>query len=179
MAIGRTSMISSKDDKRFANVVVVFDVDGVLTDGSFYYDKMNKCFKKFGPDDSYALRLLAQYAKIEFASSDENGFLISQARVNDMGYQLNKVSYRDRMKWIDEYYPREYWFRIYMGDSFTDAAIFKNVDVGICPANGHPFAKEYAYHVTEHNGGDRAVADAVFFILQEIYKEDVKSVLGL
>jgi 3-deoxy-D-manno-octulosonate 8-phosphate phosphatase (KDO 8-P phosphatase) len=159
-------------------VVAIFDVDGVLTDGSYIYDENGKRYKTFGPDDAYALKMIRDDVKIVFVSSDERGFGISKARVNDMGFELNKVSYRDRMKWIDDNYPYYDWFRVYMGDSFTDAEIFKNVDVAICPQNGHEIAKSFATYVTKHRGGDRAVADAVFYICGVIGK-NVNEMIGL
>ena len=38
-------------------LIVVSDVDGVLTDGSFYYDETGKCMKKFGRDDADSLKI--------------------------------------------------------------------------------------------------------------------------
>jgi len=162
-----------------SKIVAIFDVDGVLTNGSYIYDAQGKRYKIFGPDDAYALKMIKNDINIVFVSSDERGFPISKARVNDMGFELNKVSYKERMAWIDEHYPHQEWFRIYMGDSFTDATIFKDVDVGICPQNGHEIAKSYATYITKHIGGDRAVADAVFYIIEKILKKDLKTMIGL
>ena len=44
----------------------VLDVDGVLTDGTFYYSEKGKIMKKFGPHDSDGLKLIADLIKIEF-----------------------------------------------------------------------------------------------------------------
>ena len=41
--------------------VFILDVDGVLTDGGFYYSSEGKVLKKFGPDDNDALKLLEPY----------------------------------------------------------------------------------------------------------------------
>ena len=41
--------------------VLIMDVDGVLTDGSFYYSVDGKVMKKFGADDNAALSLLHPY----------------------------------------------------------------------------------------------------------------------
>jgi 3-deoxy-D-manno-octulosonate 8-phosphate phosphatase (KDO 8-P phosphatase) len=160
-------------------IVAIFDVDGVLTNGSYIYSKDGKMYKTFGADDSYALKMIKDEVQIEFVSSDERGFGISEARVKDMGFNLSKVSYKERMEWINQHFHRDNWIRIYMGDSFTDAAIFKNVDVGICPQNGHEIAKSFATYVTKHSGGDRAVADAVFYICEVMLKKDVKKMIGL
>ena len=42
----------------------VLDLDGVMTDGKFYYTKLGKIAKKFGPDDGDALNILKKYLKI-------------------------------------------------------------------------------------------------------------------
>ena len=39
----------------------VLDVDGVMTDGRFYYNIEGKVIKIFGPDDHDALTLLKPY----------------------------------------------------------------------------------------------------------------------
>lgn len=161
-------------------VVALFDVDGVLTDGSFLYDCEGKKYKRFGPDDAYALKLLEENGvEVRFISSDKRGFPISEKRVNDMGFTLTEVSHKIRPEWITENYPRSEYFRIYIGDSYADAAVFNVVEVGICPNNGHQIAKEYATYVTPTDGGNRAVADAVFWILKAICGKDVKKLLKL
>ena len=63
---------------------IIFDVDGVLTDGSFYYDEKGKKYKKFGAHDADALILLKKYFKIYFISSDLRGFKISSKRIRDI-----------------------------------------------------------------------------------------------
>lgn len=160
-------------------IVAIFDVDGVLTDGTYLYSEHGKVYKIFGPDDAYALNLISNHIDIKFCSSDKRGFSISKKRVNDMGYELSEVSYKSRLDWINENFPENEWFRIYMGDSFTDAKIFKNVNVGICPRNAHPLAKQYAQYITKSNGGNRAVTDAVFWIIVNVLKFDLNTFLNI
>lgn len=163
-------------------VVVIFDVDGVLTKGNFFYDKKNgKVLKEFGPDDAHALKLIKNDVAIEFVSTDKRGFPITAQRVYDMGFEVTEVGHEQgtRLDWINKNYPKDEWFRIYMGDSFVDAVVFKGVDVGICPHNGSDIAKKYATIITERDGGDRAVAEAVFWIMKQILDEDVEKILGL
>ena len=58
--------------------IFLCDVDGVLTDGKFYYSESGKIMKKFGADDNDALSLLDPYIKIQFISGDKRGFSISK-----------------------------------------------------------------------------------------------------
>ena len=71
----------------------IFDVDGVLTDGKFYYSDQGKIMKIFGDADNDALSILSNYLEIRFVTGDKKGFSISQKRiVDDMGYKLDLVS---------------------------------------------------------------------------------------
>ena len=138
------------------------DVDGVLTDGTFVYSRQGKIQKTFGPDDSDALKLLAKYIEIQFVTADYRGLRISRRRIEDMGFIVNLVPSSDRYRWLEDLHPLS---KIaYMGDSFLDAELLAATEVGIAPANSHPLAKASADYVTENNGGNRAVAEACFYL---------------
>jgi 3-deoxy-D-manno-octulosonate 8-phosphate phosphatase KdsC-like HAD superfamily phosphatase len=66
-----------------------------------------------------------------------------------------------------------------MGDSFVDIPIFQHVGVSIIPNDGFWFAKRFATYVTKHDGGKRAVADAVFWIAKHILEIDEFNLLGI
>ncbi|MBR3723278.1 MAG: hypothetical protein IKN12_11050 [Selenomonadaceae bacterium] len=61
--------------------VMILDVDGVLTDGGFYYTTEGKAMKKFGADDNDALSLLRPYIDIVFVTGDKKGFEITRKRI--------------------------------------------------------------------------------------------------
>src|SRR5437868_760835 len=114
----------------------VLDVDGVMTDGRFYYSAEGKVMKAFGPDDHDALLLLKPYLNIVFVTGDKKGFAISKKRIaDDMKFPLELVSTFERIHWLKDngYKPEE---TIYMGDGIFDAMVFKEVAYGIAPANG-------------------------------------------
>ena len=52
----------------------VLDVDGVMTNGQFYYDKNGKQLKVFGPDDNDALTILSKFINIVFVTGDRKIF---------------------------------------------------------------------------------------------------------
>ena len=146
-------------DKKYT---FVLDCDGVFTDGTYHYNSDGKCEKVFGPDDSDALKLLQNKVNIIICSADHRGFPITQKRINDMGFELTCVKSKNRLKWIKENCPNT--IVAYMGDSFQDAAIFKGVDIAICTADSSDIAKNHANYITKCKGGNRAVADAVFYL---------------
>lgn len=156
--------------------VFILDVDGVLTDGTFYYTEDGKVMKKFGADDNDALSLLKPYMDIIFVSGDKRGFSISAKRIiEDMKMQLDLVSTIRRVDWIKERYDLN--DVIYMGDGIFDHYVMREVGYSISVANGDKNAKKYANYVTERNGGDRAVSEACMHILEKFYKPYDETIL--
>lgn len=147
----------------------VIDVDGVLTDGRFYYSTEGKVMKIFGPDDNDALCILKKYLKIHMISGDKRGFGITKKRVvEDMKFPLDLVSTFDRVNWIEKNYKLDE--TIYIGDGIFDAMVFDKVAYSIAPANAFYTTKALADFVTQSRGADGAVAEAVLHILEKFFE---------
>lgn len=147
--------------------VFVLDVDGVLTDGGFYYSTDGKVLKKFGADDNDALSLLRPYMKIVFVTGDKRGFEISNKRITDMHFELKLVSTIKRIDWIKEKYnPEEV---VYMGDGIFDHYVMKEVGYSIATADADEHAKKYADYITKRTGGHRAVAEACLHLMEKFF----------
>lgn len=150
--------------------VFILDVDGVLTDGGFYYSADGKIMKKFGADDNDALKLLEPFVEIRFISGDKRGFTISKKRVEDMGFPIELVSTQKRIDWIKEHYnPKDV---IYMGDGIFDNVVMKEVGYAIATSDSDNSAKESANYITQRIGGHRAVAEACLHILDKFFKKN-------
>ena len=149
---------------------LILDVDGVFTDGKFHYTAEGKVVKVFGDADNDALSLIKDRLHVEMITGDKRGFPISQKRIHiDMGFPLSLVSTFDRAAWIKERFdPKE---TIYMGDGIYDPLVFREVGFSIAPANAFINTKKYANYVTQSKGGEGAVAEAVIYILENIFNE--------
>lgn len=148
---------------------LILDVDGVFTDGKFYYTAEGKVMKAFGPDDHDALLLLKPHLNICIVTGDRKGFEISKKRIaDDMKFRLELVSTFERVKWMRDngFNPAE---TIYMGDGIFDAAVFNEVAYSIAPANAFYMTKDKADFVTRSSGGDSAVAEACVHILEKFF----------
>jgi len=149
--------------------VFILDVDGVMTDGKFYYSKDGKVLKVFGSDDHDALCLLKPFIKINFVTGDHRGFDISKRRIaDDMKMSLELVSTTKRLEWIKHKYSSE--DVVYMGDGIFDHYVMEAVCYSIAPANADENAKNAADFVTRRVGGDRAVAEASLHLLEKFFK---------
>ena len=153
---------------KFKNFIL--DVDGVFTDGKFHYSKEGKMYKVFGDADNDALSMIKNRLNIEMVSGDKRGFSITKKRIqDDMGYPTSLVSTFERIDWIRKRFnPLE---TIYMGDGIYDPIVFEHVGFSIAPANAFYNTKKYAKFVTSSKGGEGAVAEAVIFIIEKIFKE--------
>ncbi|HRJ12740.1 MAG TPA: phosphatase [Alphaproteobacteria bacterium] len=146
----------------------ILDVDGVMTDASFFYTAEGKVMKRFGSDDHDGLSLLKPYLEIRFVTGDHRGYPISEARiVKDMKMQLDLVSTTQRLAWIAERYNTDEV--IYMGDGIFDHYVMQGVGYSIAPISGHPLARGAANYVTEARAAEGAVADASFHILEKFF----------
>ena len=158
--------------------VFALDVDGVLTDGKFLWNKDGeKVYKEFGPDDADALKLLSKYMDIEFFSKDSKGYWISESRVRHMGFECHYMDTEERLEYLKSKYGLENV--IYMGDSFVDVPLLGECFCGITTETSFYYAKKVADYITTTGGGERAVAEAVFWIMKNILElEEVDIGMG-
>ena len=146
----------------------ILDVDGVMTDGTFYYSKSGKILKLFGPDDHDALLYIKKYLHVEFITSDrKKGYEISKKRiVSDMKFKLTRVKTSERLNWIKSRFDPNRL--IFMGDGIHDARVLKDCMFGIAPGNARKEARKAANFVTESNAGEGAVLDACLEIKKRL-----------
>lgn len=142
----------------------IIDVDGVLTDGSFIYDKSGKIYKKFGPHDNDGLKIIRDYFDIFLISADSKGFNISKKRADDMKLKIFYVPENKRYKFFENIGFKNC---IFMGDGHYDAEILKNTYYAISPKNALKLCKKYSNYVTAATGGNGAVYEACLHLAKK------------
>jgi 3-deoxy-D-manno-octulosonate 8-phosphate phosphatase (KDO 8-P phosphatase) len=146
----------------------VLDLDGVFTDGKFYYNQDGKYMKVFGADDHECLNVLKKFMNIHVVTADSKGFNIAKKRIQeDMDIDIELVSAPERVPWLAEKY--DLLKTIYMGDGVLDYLVFEKVFYSIAPANALSTTKKRASFVTKNSGGNRAVAEACMHILKRFF----------
>ena len=149
----------------------ILDVDGVMTDGNFYYSTKGKIIKVFGPDDHDALIFLKKYIHIEFITSDRlEGYKISKKRIqDDMGFKLTRVKTQDRLKWIRSKFQLSKL--IFMGDGIFDSRVMKKCFYAISTSDSGEYCKKNSNFITKKKGGNRAVAEACKHVAHNFFKK--------
>lgn len=146
---------------------IVIDVDGVMTKPYFMYTRFGKKAKFFSADDKEAVLIAAEYFQIKFITADKRGYRISKKRIiKDMNCNLDLVNSKNRLSWIENL--GDISETVYIGDSFTDISIFKEVGISYCPSDASIFLKPHATKVLLSKGGERAVAEACLNLLADI-----------
>lgn len=130
---------------------VVTDVDGVLTDGCFYYTEEGKVMKKFGPHDGDGVKMIrALGIEVYAISADHRGFPITKRRLDDMKVDIQLVSEADRFSHIQERFGFEE--TIFIGDGVHDAPVLKKVKYGFAPADATKEALNSAINLKTTGG---------------------------
>ena len=149
---------------------LILDVDGVFTDGKFYYSQDGKIMKVFGDADSDSLSVLKSFLNIRMITGDKRGFNISKKRIVDhLKFSLSLVKEQERYSFLNKKYGIKNI--IYMGDGIYDAKIIKNCLYGIVPQNGRIEAKKASNFVTNSKSGEGAVLDACIKILKHFFNK--------
>jgi 3-deoxy-D-manno-octulosonate 8-phosphate phosphatase (KDO 8-P phosphatase) len=151
--------------------LLLMDVDGVLTDGKFYYvplpDGTLLETKGFDSRDGLGLRLAHHYG-LKTGIITGRGSPVIEARVKDLGInflQQNSLEKIEPYKRICEAAQVTDSEVCYVGDDLTDLPLITRVGLGVCVANGYEFVRKHALFCTENAGGHGAVREAIELIL--------------
>lgn len=156
-------------ESRAARVkLMVFDVDGVMTDGGLYYGPHGELFKRFDVKDGHALvlaRLTGLPAAILTARTSEivavRGAELKLAKVmqgkKDKGPALLELCAELNVE------PDAC---SYMGDDVNDLAPLHRVALAACPADAAPEVRAMAHLVTNARGGYGAVRELCELVLK-------------
>ena len=138
--------------------LVIFDVDGVLTDGGIYFTDEGREIKKFNVKDGLGLSWLAK-TDITVAIITGRTSSIVANRMKNLG--INHV-YQGRMNKLETYHnlldalKLDHTQVAYVGDDVIDLPIMKQCILPIAVADAHDSAKSVAKLITKNKGGHGA-----------------------
>lgn len=148
--------------------LVVFDVDGVMTDGSLTFDENGIEYKTFNCKDGQGIELLHK-AKIipAIITKRNNGTIVHRAKV--LGITELHIGQKDKeaaLGEIVEKYGLSYDQVAYMGDDLPDVCVLKKVALSSCPIDAVDEVKSVSKMISTKKGGKGAVRDLCEFILK-------------
>jgi len=148
--------------------LVIFDVDGVLTDGSLFFGDDGQEYKAFYSRDGLGIKLL-QRTGIEVGVITARSSKLVNHRMENLGI---KHLYQGRLDKITAFNDLVSKLGVnadetaYVGDDVIDLPVMKKVGLAIAVQDAHPFVKKHAHWITEHNGGRGAARDVCELIME-------------
>ncbi len=162
--------ISEKELLKIAKKIklVIFDVDGVLTDGSIILDNNDNEFKSFHVRDGHGIKMLI-HAGIQVAFITGRRSRIVERRAHELGIKevfqkcFNKtVAYRQ----LAEKYCLNNNEIAYVGDDIVDISVLTKCGFSVAVADADDEVKAFVKMITKNKGGRGAVREICDLILK-------------
>ncbi len=148
--------------------MVIFDVDGVLTDGSIIMDDEGKELKRFHVRDGHGIKAL-QKAGIKVAIITGRESQVVNVRADELGIKevhqkiFRKSSVYESLLVKYDLKSEEVAF---MGDDIVDSELLKRVGLPAVPADADESVKKWAVFISTKRGGRGAVREFIELILK-------------
>ena len=162
--------------------LIVFDVDGVLTDGKLILGENGNEYKSFYVRDGQGLVMLLK-TECNVAVITARTSNIVAERMASLGikyiYQGEKNKGAALIKLIDQL-NITLTEVAYVGDDVIDLPAMSKVALPIAVADAHPEVKKLAKFITENNGGKGAVREICELIMtaQNNFDKQIKEYLS-
>ncbi|TDQ36292.1 KdsC family phosphatase [Thiopseudomonas denitrificans] len=147
--------------------LVVFDVDGVLTDGRLNFLPDGTEFKSFSTLDGQGIKMLMNNG-IQTAIITGRTSEVVKNRAANLGIPTLIQGREDKRTALDEVLVQlqlEYGDVAYLGDDLPDLPAIRCVSLGVAVANANSFVRQHADAVTSLRGGEGAARELCEFIL--------------
>ena len=148
--------------------MLVFDVDGVMTDGSITYDEDGKEYKTFNAKDGHGIVRMNKSGFITAIITARNNGTISH-RAKNLNFTELYQGYKYKLPALEELmqkYNLTYDNVSYMGDDLPDICILEKVGLACCPNDAVKEVKNICNFKSQYNGGKGAVRELCDFILE-------------
>jgi YrbI family 3-deoxy-D-manno-octulosonate 8-phosphate phosphatase len=157
--------IELREEQRSKQIkLVIFDVDGVLTDTGIYYTENGDEFKRFDAQDGLMIRRLKRNGIESGIISHGYTHKLIAKRAEVLLIGRVEVSQLPKMETLKKWCAE---MNIglenvcFMGDDINDEEVLKAVGFAVCPANAVPAIKNIAHVVLSKRGGAGAVRELI------------------
>lgn len=174
-------VLENEELKRRAKLIklLVFDVDGVLTDGKLYFDNDGNETKAFNTLDGHGIKMLRK-SGVEVGIITGRTSKLVERRAADLGISLLIQGREDKFIALHEMletFPAALEEVAFMGDDWPDLTVMTKVGLSLSVCSGHWQVLRSAHWVSERAGGHGAARDACDMIMlaQDTYSDALKN----
>lgn len=147
---------------------MIFDVDGVMTDGRIIPTAEGDFIRCYNCKDGYALAYAIRHGYRVCIITGGYGAILER-RLRMLGVQEYYIDCMDKISTLRAYMKRHGLAPeqvLYMGDDIPDLECMRAVGMPVCPANSASEVLEISRYVSEYEGGHGAVRDIVEQVLR-------------
>jgi len=141
----------------------IFDVDGVLTDGSVHMAPNGEMLRIMNIRDGFAMKAAIEsgYNVCIISGGNNEGVRI---RLKNLGITDIHLASPDKVATFNEY-TESYQIQpeqvLYMGDDIPDYHVMQLVGLPTCPQDASPEIKAISKYISHKNGGKGAVREVI------------------
>lgn len=146
---------------------LIFDVDGVLTDGKIIYTENGDEIKAFNVKDGQIIKYLKQSGIIVGAITGRKSDIVKRRCEElklDFFYQGTEKKI-DKLALIKQEFSLKDDEIAYIGDDIIDLELMQAVGLSFAPRDAMSYVANKADIITEKNGGEGVVREVADFIL--------------
>ncbi len=148
--------------------LMVFDVDGILTDGSLHYGPDGESLKTFNVMDGLGIKLLRQSGVKTAIITARNSPIVAK-RAADLGIDHVQQGAHDKKSaflQLLQAFGMTADQAGFIGDDWIDLPVLSRAGFAVSVSTGHAEVRARAHFVTEAGGGRGAVRELCDFILR-------------
>lgn len=149
----------------------IFDVDGVLTDGSLIVLENGSLLRQMNIRDGYAIRRAIETGyKVCIITGGKS--LGVESRLSKLGVEDIFSGVQDKLPVYNtllEKYALDERLILYMGDDIPDYPVMRKVGFPCCPADAAPEIISLSQYVSPKPGGKGCVRDVIEKVLRLNY----------
>ena len=146
----------------------IFDVDGVLTDGTVTIFPNGELIRSMHTKDGFALKSAIDMGyRICIISGGTNEAV--KMRLKGLGITDIYLGAHDKMEQLEEImdmYELKAEEILYMGDDIPDLPVMRKVGLAACPLDAVPEIQHISQYVSQKKGGKGCVRDVIEQVLK-------------
>jgi 3-deoxy-D-manno-octulosonate 8-phosphate phosphatase (KDO 8-P phosphatase) len=155
----------SKSYKELMNEITtfIFDVDGVLTDGTIHVTPTGEMLRNMNIRDGYAMKSAVEngYTVCIISGGSNEGVRVRLRNLGITDIYLGVPNKVETFKEFTDIYNIQPHNVLYMGDDIPDYFVMQLVGLPTCPQNAVPEIKGISKYISHVEGGKGAVRDVI------------------
>jgi 3-deoxy-D-manno-octulosonate 8-phosphate phosphatase (KDO 8-P phosphatase) len=148
--------------------IVIFDVDGVLTDGTLYFTDSGEEIKAFNSRDGHGMKML-KASGVELAIITARESRSVKLRAENLNITLLYQGEKNKLKVFESLVTKlkfDMSSCAYVGDDLIDLPVMTRCGLSICVPSSPILVKKHAHYVTNSEGGQGAVREVCEMIMR-------------